>query len=263
MKKVCVFLFSGTGLTKYAIDTIKRELENLSVSVDVYPIETTSAQSVPFGTYDALGIAYPVHAFNAPKIVINFAKTLPKAVSTNVFLISTAGDDHPINDSSSKLLTRILQRKNYHVFYDKLLNMPSNFVVKYDEPKVERLLSAADSAAPQIAKEIASLVPCKQKSGFLSNIMAFVGRAEWFGTVFIGKTFFADQNCTHCGVCVNHCPNRNIVNGNRIRFRWHCGLCMRCLYVCPQHAIRVHWPFRFICFDKWYQNEKIRQIRKS
>ncbi len=257
MKNVCVFFFSGTGMTKYAVDQIARVLEGLSVKVDIYPIETTHIQDISLSVYDAVGIAYSVHAFNAPKIVINFAKQLPKAVSTNAFLICTAGEDHPINYASSRLLIRILQKKNYRVFYDKLLSMPSNFAIKFDEPKVEQQLSAVDSAAPQIAQEIASLVPCKQSSSAFTKVMAVIGRAEWFGAVFIGKAFYADQSCNHCGVCAKRCPNRNIVCGKRTRFRWHCGLCMRCLYLCPQHAIWIHWPFRFIRFDSWYPNEKL------
>lgn len=263
MKNVCVLQFSGTGMTKYVVEQIAKELERLSITVDVYPIETTPIQSIPFGTYDAVGIAYPVHAFNAPKIVIRYAKTLPVSASTDVFLLSTAGEDHPLNYASSRLLIRMLQKKNYHVFYDRLLNMPSNFAIQYDESKVAQLLSAVDSSTPQIAQEIASLTPRMQTSGFLAGIMAFLGRAEWFGAVLIGKTFHADQRCNHCGVCAKNCPNRNIVNGKRIRFRWRCGLCMRCLYLCPQNAIKIRWPFRFIRFDSWYQNEKLRLERRK
>ena len=262
MKNICMFWFSGTGMTKYVVDQIARTLEERSLTVNLYPIETTSIQSIPLGPYDAVGIAYPVHAFNAPKIVIRFAKALPVAASTDVFLISTAGEDHPINYATSHLLIRILQRKHYRVFYDKLLAMPSNFAIKYDEEKVSQMLSAVDSSIPQIAQEITGLTPLRQTIGLRTKIMAFIGRAEWFGAVFIGKMFYTDKNCNRCGACAKHCPNRNIVIGKRIRFGWHCGLCMRCLYLCPQHAIQVHRPFRFIRFDTWYQNENLQSGRK-
>lgn len=85
MKNVCLFFFSGTGMTKYVVDQIARMLEERSLTIDLFPIETTSIQSIPLGIYDAVGIAYPVHAFNAPKIVINFAKSLPETTSTEVF----------------------------------------------------------------------------------------------------------------------------------------------------------------------------------
>jgi len=257
MKNVCLFFFSGTGMTKYVVDRIVRELIARQLTVDVYPIETTLISSIPLDAYDSIGISYPVHAFNAPKIVINFAKALPETEAADVFLLSTAGEDHPVNYASSRLLIRILQRKSYRVFYDKLLAMPSNFIVKYDEPTVEQMLLAIDSAIPQIAQEIVSLTPRKQKSSFFTKVMAVLGRVEWFGAIFIGKMFDADKSCNHCGVCVKHCPNRNIAIGKRIRFHWRCGLCMRCLYLCPQHAIKIRWPFRFIRFDTWYQNENL------
>jgi ferredoxin/flavodoxin len=263
MKKICIFLFSGTGMTKYVVDNITRELQKIQVKFDIYPIEKTQIQDISLSTYDTVGIAYPVHAFNAPKIVIDFARQLPPGLSSNVFLISTAGEKHPINYSSSKLLIKILHKKNYHVFYDKQLYMPSNFAIKYDEPKVKQLIEAVNTVIPQIARDIDNSTYCKQNSGFLSNFMAFIGRAEWFGAVFIGKLFYTDQKCTHCGVCANSCPNHNIVNGNCMHFNWHCGLCMRCLYVCPQHAIKVHQPFKFISFDEWYKNEELLLGRKK
>lgn len=256
-------MFSGTGMTKYVVDKIKPELEKLQMLVDIYPIERSMIPSVPLKDYDTVGIAYPVHSFNAPKIVINFARQLPQTPATNVFLISTAGESHPVNYSSSRLLMTILHKKNYSVFLDRQLYMPSNFAIKYDEPKVERLINAVNSEIPQMALDIANLAPCKQHVGFLTKFMAFIGRAEWMGAIFIGKLFYADKKCSHCGVCAANCPNHNIESGNHMHFKWHCGLCMRCLYICPQNAIKVRWPFRFIAFDEWYKNEELLMGRKK
>ncbi len=233
MKKVCIFVFSGTGMTRYVVDKITQELEALDVAVDCYPIETAQIERIPLGAYDLLGIAYPVHAFNAPQIVINFAKQLPAAAACNVFLISTAGENNPVNYSSS------------------------NFAVKYDEPTAAKYLATATAETPQIAHDIATGAFDKRDGSILSKGMNLIGRAEWFGCVFIGKLFYADQQCNHCGLCAKSCPNQNIVNGARLHFKWHCGLCMRCLYICPRHAIRVHQPFTFISFDEWYKNKEL------
>lgn len=257
MKKACIFVFSGTGMTLYAVDKIVQGLEAVGVAVDCYPIETAQVEQVPLGTYDLLGIAYPVHAFNAPKIVINFAKQLPAAAASNVFLISTAGENNPVNYSSSHLLIKTLRKKGYRVFYDKQLYMPCNFAVQYDEPTAAAYPAAATAAAPQIAHDVANGVFDQQTGNTFSRFMHLVGRAEWFGSVFIGKSFYADSNCNHCGLCAKSCPNHNIANGAKLRFNWHCGLCMRCLYLCPRHAIHVHQPFTFIAFDRWYKNEEL------
>ena len=257
MKKACVFVFSGTGMTRYVVDKIVQGFEALGVAVDCYPIETAQVEQVPLDTYDLLGIAYPVHAFNAPQIVINFAKRLPAAASSRVFLISTAGENNPVNYSSSHLLIKTLRKKNYHVFYDKQLYMPSNFAVQYDEPTAAAYLATATAAAPQIARDIASGVFDQQTGNTFSRFMHLVGRAEWFGSVFIGKLFYANQQCNHCGLCAKNCPNHNITSRANLHFKWNCGLCMRCLYLCPRHAIHVHQPFTFITFDSWYKNEEL------
>ena len=257
MKQICIFLFSGTGMTKYVIEHLAQALEKLSAQVDICPIEETQIPNIHLNDYDTIGIAYPVHAFNAPKIVINFAKKLPDNLSKNVFLISTAGEDHPVNYASSQLLMKILRKKQCSVFYDKQLYMPSNFAIQYDETKVEGLLSSVNAAIPQIAQEISDSAERKQSTSALSTCMASIGRAEWFGAVWLGKLFYADKHCMHCGICSANCPNHNITNGNKVRFRWHCGLCMRCLYICPQNAIRIRWPFRFLKFNEWYTNENL------
>ena len=55
-------------MTKYVVDNIKLEFQTQNVQVDVYEIENTQAQSISLSDYDTVGIAYPVHSFNAPKI---------------------------------------------------------------------------------------------------------------------------------------------------------------------------------------------------
>jgi ferredoxin len=263
MKRVCIFLFSGTGMTKYVVDKIRRELEKLQAQVDIYPIEKTKLHNISLSNYDMVGIAYPVHAFNAPKKVIGFARQLPKELASNVFLISTAGENHPVNYSSSRLLIKLLHKKGYQVFYNKQLYMPSNFAVKYNEHEAGQLIAAVNAEIPQIANDIANSVCYRLEGGFLAKLMAFIGRAEWFGAAFIGKLFYADKKCSHCGICVSSCPNHNIISGKHIRFKWHCGLCMRCLYICPKRAIKVHQPFKFISFDEWYKNEELLVRRKK
>lgn len=219
--------------------------------------------TIPLKDYDTVGIAYPVHAFNAPKIVIDIARQLPKAQAINVFLISTAGEDHPVNYSSSGLLMKTLNKKNYSVFFDRQLYMPSNFAIKYDEPKVKQLLDAVNAETPQIAQDIANSTICKQHPGNLTKFMAIIGRIEWLGAKFMGKLYYSDKKCNHCGVCAVNCPNHNIVKGNHMHFKWHCGLCMRCLYICPQHSIKIRIPFKFITFDEWYNSDELLVGRKK
>lgn len=143
IKKVCIFFFSGTGMTKYIVNKIKIEYEKQHICADCVSIDNPKLRDIRLASYETVGIVYPVHSFNAPQIVINFVKHLPKTNRMNAFIISTAGEDHPINYASSDLLIKILRAKGFHVFYNKLFAMPSNFIIKYEDTKVKQIIDEA------------------------------------------------------------------------------------------------------------------------
>ena len=258
VKKILIYYFSGTGLTEYVINQLFNEFKSRGASVDCFKIEKNG--SGPVSGYDLIGVAYPVHSFNAPKIVIDFAGQLPASNGTDTFIIHTAGEDNKINYASSNLLIRKLKRKGYKVFYNRLIEMPSNFIVKYEDAKVRGIIDQANKVLPGIAREIIELKPYSMEAGPGAKIISFLGRAEWPGAGFMGKCFYAKCGCTRCGKCADDCPNKNILmTGKGIRFKWHCGLCMRCVYRCPEEAIDVRQPFKFIRFDKWYDPELFKE----
>ena len=264
MKRVCIFLFSGTGMTKYVVNKIRHEFGRKQISVDIYYIGDVIVQEIPFDVYDAIGIAYPVHAFNAPEIVIRFANELIKMEPKRTFIVSTAGEDSIINLASSKLLINILSKNGFDVYYDKQFAMPSNFVVKCKEEKVKQLLDEVDDKVPNVVNELININFYRQEYNSIAAFLSFVGRMEWFGAKCAGKFFYTDDTCSHCGVCVDNCPNHNIIaDRKQICFKWKCGLCMRCLYLCPNHSIRVRRPLRFICFDSWYDDIELQDMRKN
>ena len=256
MKKLCLYFFSGTGMTKYVVDKFVNEFEQHSVAVDCFKIEEPRIHKSSLSEYDVLGIAYPVHSFNAPKIVIDFVKQLPKSNGMNTFIIHTAGEKHIINYASSDLLIKKLSKRGYRVFHNKMIEMPSNFIVKYRDERVKNILTKANEDIPHIANDIIELEPYYMRKNLGSKIIAFIGRVEWFGAHIIGKFYNAKNGCVRCGKCINICPNKNIVmNEKSIGFKWRCGLCMRCIYQCPKNAISVYLPFKFIRFDKWYDKK--------
>ena len=254
LKNICIFLFSGTGMTKYVIEKIKTELETRQICVNIYCIENVKIDTVPFDSYDAIGFAYPVHSFNAPKIMIDFAKKLPNVKCTDTFVVSTAGGYSSSNFSSSKLLIKILRKKGFNVFYDKQFIMPSNFAVKDDETVVKNKFAKVNEEIPETVQEITNMISHEPKSNFVSNIVAFIGRVEWLGLLITGRFFHANKECNSCKKCVDSCPNRSITLKNeKAHFNRNCGLCMRCVYLCPQHCIKPYRIFKFISFDKWYE----------
>jgi len=263
MKRIGVFFFSGTGMTKYVIEELKNKFENHQICFDCFAIENAEMQEIKLDSYDMVGVAYPVHSFNAPQIVINFVKRLPKIGSMNTFIINTAGEYNALNFASSALLIKMLNKKGYNVFYDKQFIMPCNFIIKKDEATVKHLLCEVDKEIPNTVNEIINDIAFKQTNSLIVRTLAIIGRVEWIGAHIIGKCFYTEKSCNQCGKCAKNCPNHNIKTSNKsVSFKWNCGLCMRCIYQCPQSAINIHIPFKFIRLNSWYELSKITTVRK-
>jgi len=258
-KKACVFVFSGTGMTNYVILKTKDELNKMNMLLDVYEIENTSMQDVHIQDYDVMGIAYPVHSLNAPKIVIDFVKKLPIANANKTFIISTAGDRSKLNLASSNLLLQIFNSKKYDVFYNRRFVMPSNFVFRNDDEVVGQRLETVCKEAVQTARAIYNNDSYKEKSNIISNVISIIGRLEWVGAKSMSKFFYTSSKCISCQRCIGLCPNKNIVEQKgKITFNRNCGLCMRCIYMCPHTAIKIRGMFKFISIGNWYASEELK-----
>lgn len=253
MKKICICYFSGTGMTKYIVDKLSTEFEKYQISADCLQVEALQKGTADLSNYDLLGIAYPVHVFNAPKIIIDFANHLPKSNGLNTFIIRSMGEDNPVNYASSSTLIKKLKDKGYHVFYNKIFVMPCNFIIKYEPPKVDFIIDTVNRELPTTAREIINLTVHLKSWNCVAKFMNIIGKTEWLGAHVMGKFFYINRSCTQCGKCVDNCPNHNVVKSKKVvRFKWNCSLCMRCIYQCPTKAIKVHQPFKFIFFDDWY-----------
>jgi Pyruvate/2-oxoacid:ferredoxin oxidoreductase delta subunit len=251
-------------MTKYCVELVRHELEKQNVSINIFNIEDIKIQDIPLDTYDLLGIAYPVHSFNAPQIVIKFANNLPKVKSINTFIISTIGDNSKLNLDSSRLLMCTLGKKGFNVFYNRHFLMPCNFIRKDSDNDVTSKISNIKEEIPITVNEIINHKISKQKSTVVTKAIAIIGRVEWNGAKMLGRFFRTDKKCDRCGLCVNNCPNRNIIiNKKRIHFKWNCGLCMKCIYLCPKKSITVPQPFKFIVLDSWYKNDEFSFIKGS
>jgi len=264
MKKIRLYYFSGTGMTKYVMDCLVEKINQYNIAVDSIRIEDAMGQPTNFSDYYGLMIAYPTHSLNAPKIVANFVKKLPKSSGTNIFIVYTCSADDPVNYASSNLLIKRLSKKGYNVRYNRLVEMPSNFVNRYTDKEVVQTLVAADSTIASIAKDIAESKTHIVQPRFGTSVLSFLARIEWMGAPIIGRFFYAQKDCVRCLKCIKSCPKKNIVmKRERVRFKWSCGICMRCVYRCQKSAIGVKWPFRFIRFDRWYDSEVFKRDYKN
>lgn len=262
--KINIFYFSGTGFTERVGKGLTKEFVDLGQETNLYYIPDFMAKE-PAKKLDEvddsgmIGIMYPVHSFNAPEIVINFARKLPRGNGRKAFIVKTAGDKANINSGSSLLLIKTLEKRGYLVEYEELVQMPTNFLVRYDNDFIRKLVREAEDLVKIIAEEIIKGRKKKFQNGVGKHIFSTAARMEWFGAHILAKFHFkVHKSCNLCGICIKDCPVKNIQrHESQIKFGLDCTFCMRCIYACPQKAIHIRQPFSAIEVKDWFDLDEL------
>lgn len=246
--KILICYFSGTGNTRMVVNKYVENLKNEGVETDLYKIESNNFQ-YDVTDYEMIGIAYPVHAFNAPSIVLNFAKSLPECARKRVFIVNTSGEPLKINNISSIKLRKILKNKGYNVTNEYHYCMPYNIIFRHTDNMAYKMWKTAQEVIPVDCKELLSGKYSLLEDVFMGSFIAWLFRIEHWGGRFNGKRYKVSENCIHCGKCVNICPTHNItLKDGEFHFGKNCLMCMRCSFLCPKSAIKIG------LFEKWKVN---------
>ncbi len=246
--KALICYFSGTGNTKKVATCFGEALKNLKVDVVLHNID--DGCNVDFSDVDMLGVAYPIHAFNAPSIVIDFAKKLKKQErETRLFIIKTSGEPLALNNISSCKLKSILKKRNFVLTNEYHYVMPYNMIFRHSDSMAYRMWKVASQIIPLDCKDMVDGKSVKLRYFPFSRVLAGMFRIEHWGGRFNGKKYKVNENCVHCQMCVKRCPTHNITFENgEFHFGKNCLMCVRCSFNCPKNAIKIGW------FDKWKVN---------
>lgn len=245
--KILICYFSGTNNTKKIVDLYKECFEGQNCSCFLHKIENVD-EKIDFAGYDLLGFAYPVHAFNAPSIVLEFAKKLPEA-SKKVFIAKTSGEPLKLNNISSLKLIKLLKKKGYSVENEYHYCMPYNIIFRHTDDMAYRMWESAKAVVPIDCKSILDGKKEKLDGVFMGSLLAWIFRIEFWGGRFNGKRYKVTKECIGCNRCVKTCPTKNItIENGEIKFGNKCIMCMRCSFFCPKNAIKIG------LFNKWRVN---------
>lgn len=247
--KTIICYFSGTGNTKKVVNKYIEEFKSNGWEATALPIEEKS--DVDFSQYDSIGIAYPIHAFNAPSNIVEFCKKLPKLEKEKqLYIIKTSGEPLKINNISSTKIKHILKRKGYVLTNEYHYVMPYNMIFRHSNAMAYRMWDTAQRLIPIDCKEIISQKKVKLAFFPMPNFVSWVMRIEHWGGRFNGKKYKVNEKCIHCQQCIKRCPTNNISideDGN-FHFGKNCLMCMRCSFMCPVDAFKIGW------FNSWKVN---------
>lgn len=242
MMKVLICYFSGTGNTKKVVDEYVWQFQKNNCEVDVHKVEDAVFDKDP-NDYDLIGIAYPIHAFNAPPIMVEFVKKLPKLDKPKrLFIIKTSGEPLKINNISSIKVKKYFNKKNYILNNEYHYIMPYNMIFRHSDAMAYQMWNTASQLIPIDCKEIILGEKVTLKNFFMGSFLAWIFRIEHWGGRFNGKKYKVSDKCIHCQKCIKNCPVNNIsLKDGKFVFGNKCIMCMRCSFMCPTNAIKIGW----------------------
>lgn len=248
MKTAVIYVFSGTGNTKRVCKLYKDEFEKNGVDTTIYDVKAGFADLPDPNKFDLVGFAYPIHAFNAPKIMLQLCKALPKAENSDrkhkkgYFVLKSSGEPLQINNMSSSKMKGILSRKGYALNSEYHYVMPYNMIFRHTDEMTVKMLRALEGLAPIEAREVLDGKVHKLKRVPFAPVLAWIMRIEHPAMKINGRLFKVDkEKCIKCGMCVRNCPVHNISmdeSGN-FRFAGDCLMCTRCSFNCPTNAFDI------------------------
>lgn len=240
---VIIYVFSGTHNTALVATFLKEEFEKREIPTQIVPLGKPTAPLRQPSEKSLVAIGYPIHAFNAPKPVLEEISKLKEAFENQkVFIFKVSGEPLKINDASSVSLFKILKRKNYCIFDEYHFLMPYNIWFRYSNELANHMHLYAKKQSKLVVEKLLNNREEEPKRVAL--------RARLFGALFKiqhpaaalnGKLYTVDRKkCTLCGICEKGCPVGNIrIVENKVTFHNRCAMCMYCSMYCPVDAINI------------------------
>lgn len=238
--------FSGTGGTKKIVETVEEELQKSEWDVSTFPLDlsihdalTVESDIIKKAKY--LFVLYPVYASDAPKPVYEWIKGLPLCEGKETIVISVSASGDVAQNKYSRIhCIKALEEKGCKVFYEKMLIMPSNFAFKANDDLCMWLIKSIPRKVEEIVKDVLNnKVNRLEIKKNIKEKSSAGQREQKLGKKF-GLSLYANEKCTACSWCANHCPRKNIkMDNNKPQFSDQCIMCMRCIYGCPSNAIKA------------------------
>ena len=228
-----IIQYSPTGNTAYLAEKLASKLG----ADGIYALEHTDYRSVK--SCEHLILMYPVHAFNAPKIVKEYVKNLPDGIAQEVSLIAVGCNESWNNEGTTSEPKKLFMKKGCKIGVEKVVAMPLTIVMSFPEEMVEMQLAAAERVMEELAFNIKEGNILSLKGTLKTKVIKAIGTIEPAAARMFGLELHAQKSCIKCKLCVKDCPTKNIrmTSKEKIKFGFNCSMCMRCIYQCPAKSI--------------------------
>lgn len=225
--------YSPTGNTKLLAEDLHKELNGSLIDIS----KSSGNEVIIKGM---LIIMFSIHAFSAPKKVIDFANNTNVSNVDNVGIIAVGCTTSKINDGASYKLRKIFRKRSVETNLDEVIQMPLTLVMNVPLEKNVHIVDNARRQIKSIALNIVNQTTSLKKMKISAKMISSIGNVEKQAARLFGLELHASKKCTSCGICWNNCPAQNIVKSKKMKpkFKFHCTMCMKCIYECPEQAVK-------------------------
>lgn len=246
LEHVQIVFFSGTGGSKRIAVAFRDELLKRGSVVNLVELGAgTSKNQInepTFGAAEFYLVIFPIYAFDAPGLIYRWIEEQKEDLSGKeaaVISVSGGGEVWP-NTGCRNGCCKALEQKGFTVVYDRMMCMPANLAVEFNDDLVAWTLRAVPAKVAEIVADLAKGVTkrTKYRKGPLRNYLTKLENRKGY---LFAKDLIITDGCTGCGWCESHCPVCNIQiseKSSKPVFMNRCMVCMRCIYGCPVRAIQ-------------------------
>ena len=237
-----IYAFSGTGNTMRICSLYKEEFERNGVETTVFPVRSDMSDLPDPNAFDLVGFAYPIHAFNAPAIMLDLAKKIGSVSHKEYFILKSSGEPLCVNNVSSLRFVGILKKKGYVLKSEYHYVMPYNMIFRHTDREAIKMWETAKALCPIEAREVLGGREHKLSRVFLGRFVAWLLRIEQIAMRINGRFFKVKADkCVLCRKCEKACPTRNIRidEAGKFSFGKACVMCARCSFHCPTDAFKI------------------------
>lgn len=267
-KTVKIVYYSGTGGTQRVTENFKKAFTEAGYRVCTQHLAVGALNEDT--EYDLLLLVYAVHACNAPEPVYKWIESSKKMTDIPAVIISVSGGGEVTPNTACRLsCIRKLKKKGYQIVYEKMLVMPSNWIVQVPEPLALLILEVLPAKIHKIVSDISNNIVRRTKPKLIDRLLSRIGELEKFGARSFGKQIKVSDDCNGCGWCVKNCPAGNITSqlqsaqastdsNSRSKpiFGGKCNLCLKCIYGCPNKALQPGFG-KFIVIKEGYNLKEL------
>lgn len=186
---------------------------------------------------DKIGIVFPIYAWRAPQVVVDFIKRLNVPEKAYRYVIGTCGGQ------AGKTMDKLEKDFKFDAAWSIL--MPDNYIRMWDINSHEVALQkveAAEQKLPSIISAINSRESVKDvdEGGWKAPLLSgFINRffVKYYNKA---KGYHVEEGCTSCGLCTTVCVYDNITLNDEGIPVWGntCNQCGACIHNCPEKCIQ-------------------------